>query len=319
MKTAILRAALVGGAVISVCFSFNTVVFAVADLSDWVAIDTMAGLNNYGLTSATSAGGTFADRRQNEASLSDHTLNDTGSIIEGDGAFDWGDTLSMSGTVTFSNAFDPVMFFGWYNSSNLNERIGMGVANPVPEGTGIRMQTQSGNVAGTGVVSQNVTGSTTTSTFAPGTYSFTFNYDGQGHMTGTFHETNFARNYALPTNALLNMDRFGILQKSTMNDDVNSYTFSISDLTYTGQTDFVEAGQPGDHNNDGVVDAADYVAWRKTEIDGEEGYNDFVENFGEGGNGSGSGGVPEPSTFVLVLAALTTSLLLTRQRVDSQP
>jgi hypothetical protein len=62
----------------------------------------------------------------------------------------------------------------------------------------------------------------------------------------------------------------------------------------------VDPGQPGDHNGDGMVDAADYVAWRKQNINGEQGYTDFFQNFGEGGPG-GSGAVPEPSTFVLCL------------------
>ena len=61
--------------------------------------------------------------------------------------------------------------------------------------------------------------------------------------------------------------------------------------------------QPGDHNEDGVVDAADYVAWRKLNIEGESGYEDFVENFGEpAAPGAGGGGqVPEPGTSVLML------------------
>jgi hypothetical protein len=61
----------------------------------------------------------------------------------------------------------------------------------------------------------------------------------------------------------------------------------------------VPVGQPGDHNEDGVVDAADYVAWRKLNIDGQDGYDDFFENFGEPAAGGGSGSVPEPNTFVL--------------------
>lgn len=207
---------------------------AVADISDWVAVDTMAGLNNYALTSSTSAGGTFADRRQNAASLSDQSLVG--------GPFDWFTPLSMSGSVTFSNAFDPVMFIGWYNSSNLNERIGLGLANPVPAGTGIRWQTQSGNLGATGYVSQTFA-SNAASTFAPGTYSFTFAYDGAGHMTGTFDTMAFSKNYAQPTNTSLNLNRFGLLQKSSTNDDVNSYTFSISNVTYTGQTSVIP--EPG--------------------------------------------------------------------------
>jgi hypothetical protein len=204
-----------------------------AGIGDWVGIDNMAGANNYDVITRTSAGGTFADRRLNAASLSDHTL-------EG-GSFDWNSPLSMSGQVSYSSSvFDPVMFFGWYNSSNLNQRIGLGVANPVPAGSGIRWQTQSGNTGATGVVSQNLGANTTVSTFPPGTYSFTFNYDGDGHMTGTFGSLNFARNYAVPTNQDLNMDRFGFLQKATADDDSHTYTLRIHELNYTGETQIPE-------------------------------------------------------------------------------
>jgi len=61
----------------------------------------------------------------------------------------------------------------------------------------------------------------------------------------------------------------------------------------------------GDYNDDGVVDAADYVVWRAT--DGTpDGYNTWRANFGAS-SGGGSGriepsGVPEPTTVVLVLA-----------------
>jgi len=69
-------------------------------------------------------------------------------------------------------------------------------------------------------------------------------------------------------------------------------------------TDASPPGQPGDYNEDGTVDAADYVAWRKTPADfgGDPGgYTTWRENFGEGGAG-GSGAVPEPVTFVYLVA-----------------
>jgi hypothetical protein len=64
------------------------------------------------------------------------------------------------------------------------------------------------------------------------------------------------------------------------------------------------AGLPGDYNNDGAVDAADYVVWRKT--DGStNGYNEWRANFGASfGPGSGAtipSAVPEPATLVLQL------------------
>jgi hypothetical protein len=231
---------------------------ASADLSDWVGIGNLNGANDYVVTSATSAGGIFAERRAVAASLSDHTLLG--------GTFDWNSTLAMSGTIQFTGAFDPVFFFGWFDSTNPNERIGIGAADPSPAGSGVRWQTQSGNAAATGIVSQNFTGSTATSKFAPGIYSFTFNYDGAGHMTGTFGTINFARNYSAPTNPDLNMDRFGFLQKSSTDDDAHTFIVNVSNINYTGETQYSPPAPtlPGDYNGDNVIDAADYVVWRKT-------------------------------------------------------
>jgi hypothetical protein len=60
----------------------------------------------------------------------------------------------------------------------------------------------------------------------------------------------------------------------------------------------------GDHNQDGVVDAADYVMWRKTDVNGATGYSDWVEQFGQSAPGSGgqsrSGQVPEPAAALLI-------------------
>ena len=56
-----------------------------------------------------------------------------------------------------------------------------------------------------------------------------------------------------------------------------------------------------DYNDDGIVNAADYVVWRKT--DGTQaGFNNWRANFGKtvAGGGAGAGGsvsaVPEPAT-----------------------
>jgi probable HAF family extracellular repeat protein len=69
----------------------------------------------------------------------------------------------------------------------------------------------------------------------------------------------------------------------------------------------------GDYNQDGIVDAADYVLWRKN--DGTpESYNTWRANFGATlGNGAGGSvqyGVPEASSLVLLI--LTSTALLRR-------
>jgi hypothetical protein len=74
----------------------------------------------------------------------------------------------------------------------------------------------------------------------------------------------------------------------------------------------------GDYNNNGIVDAADYVVWRKT--DGSpEGYNTWRANFGRSlataGHGAivaSSSSVPEPSAWLLTAIAAGV-LCLTRR------
>jgi hypothetical protein len=61
----------------------------------------------------------------------------------------------------------------------------------------------------------------------------------------------------------------------------------------------------GDYNQDGEIDAADYVMWRKS-IGGTVAYDAWREGFGTAGAGAGGNTVPEPATccgsIVLVLA-----------------
>jgi probable HAF family extracellular repeat protein len=70
---------------------------------------------------------------------------------------------------------------------------------------------------------------------------------------------------------------------------------------------------PGDFNNNGTVDAADYIVWRKT--DGtQNGYNTWRANFGTvspgigatsgaGATGSANAAVPEPGSLLLMAIA----------------
>ncbi len=74
-------------------------------------------------------------------------------------------------------------------------------------------------------------------------------------------------------------------------------------------------GLPGDFNLDGDVDAADYTVWR----DGDSpdsttaGYALWVANFGQSiASGSGADHVPEPTTLLLALLAMTAAPLRVR-------
>jgi T5SS/PEP-CTERM-associated repeat protein len=84
----------------------------------------------------------------------------------------------------------------------------------------------------------------------------------------------------------------------------------------------VVAGIPGDYNQNGTVDAADYVLWRtnpSTYGGNPAGYNTWRANFGRPpGSGSGTAGsssatVPEPTISVLLLSMVAGFSFLRRR------
>jgi autotransporter-associated beta strand protein len=102
----------------------------------------------------------------------------------------------------------------------------------------------------------------------------------------------------------------------------SSAPFTSPLITGTGRlevTQFIPPLLAGDFNDDGRVDAADYIVWRK--MDGTTtGYDDWRANFGRTSAGAGSGSelgansaVPEPSTVALLIVAIS-SLLTRRER-----
>jgi hypothetical protein len=95
--------------------------------------------------------------------------------------------------------------------------------------------------------------------------------------------------------------------------------WNTSQLYTTGILSVAAPSLPGDYNNNGIVDAADYVAWRKglgatfTQND----YEVWRANFGQQSN-SGSGAlanvaVPELATAVLLIYAAAGSCVLRRR------
>jgi autotransporter-associated beta strand protein len=96
-------------------------------------------------------------------------------------------------------------------------------------------------------------------------------------------------------------------------------TFTNSFFTGTGLLRVLTGEPPpglvGDYNNDGKVDAADYVVWRKTGINGQQGYDDWRANFGAmAGSGSvtaslhAAASVPEPAGAVLALVSIALTV-----------
>lgn len=62
-----------------------------------------------------------------------------------------------------------------------------------------------------------------------------------------------------------------------------------------------------DYNHNGVIDAADYVVWRKTGINGQQGYDLWRAKFGDfvaGGAGLSSSAIPEPTSLALVFIGI---------------
>jgi fibronectin-binding autotransporter adhesin len=86
-------------------------------------------------------------------------------------------------------------------------------------------------------------------------------------------------------------------------------TWNISQLYMNGLLSVVSVGLPGDYNNNGVVDAADYVVWRKglgttyTQSDYNVWRTHFGQTAGSGAGASTNAAVPEPTTLVLLMFA----------------
>ncbi len=125
---------------------------------------------------------------------------------------------------------------------------------------------------------------------------------------------------------------YGTLSGSLSNTAVTingpgSFTYSLFDNSGSSTIELhvMGAGQAGDYNGDGKVDAADYVAWRlgnSPNPNSQGDYDTWRANFGAGaGSGSGGGGlggggpVPEPGTLALV-GLVSAGLLMLRRRMS---
>jgi hypothetical protein len=86
----------------------------------------------------------------------------------------------------------------------------------------------------------------------------------------------------------------------------------------TWQALLVATPPTGDYNGDHIVDAGDYVVWRKTGINGQPGYNTWRSHFGQtAGSGTASllsSPVPEPTMLALGLSSSVVLCLPLRRR-----
>jgi hypothetical protein len=113
----------------------------------------------------------------------------------------------------------------------------------------------------------------------------------------------------------------GTLQPNEGSDGNSGHTDNqlMVDLNLINGDQFVTVAAPplgdGDHNDDGTVDAADYVAWRKTDAGNQLGYDAFFQQFGQTGVGSGgAAGVPEPASVALVAIGMLAAVGIGRRR-----
>jgi hypothetical protein len=246
---------------------------------------------------------------------------------------------------------EPNFCFCWYDHTDTRHRVGLGLSNTTEAGftaqpDKVRFDLFYAATGGNGFVfaTKDGTGTNGDNALVPdGTYSFVFDYvpgndinsaDTTGSsMSATITDgtTTWSRTLApLPTAPWFfdgfSLDKFGVIIRSTSGAARNGvFNFTISNLSYTGGTAL--PGVPGDYNNNGVVDAADYVLWRdggplQNEVDtpgtvNAADYTEWRARFGNtsgSGSGLGAGAVPEPTTALLALLAGLATVAVGRRR-----
>ena len=97
---------------------------------------------------------------------------------------------------------------------------------------------------------------------------------------------------------------------------------AIKSNVYFGGTGTITVGTAGDYNNNGQVDAADYVVWRANSaaFGGSAGYNLWRQNFGAvsvlgaGASLGGNQAIPEPGSLLLAVVGVALACVGCQRR-----
>jgi hypothetical protein len=273
-------------------------------------------ISNANTSSPTVGDGTFDSAAQEmiDSPFPEVTLENTGDKIIFTGS------VTLTGTINspasqgnprtqfrfglFDGDSDDLGWVGYYMSNRHGNCCSTpGVLALKPEGnTSTYLQ-----AAGHNILASEAGDGTTASLFHDGTYSMTLEIERSGDdlvITGELEGSNgfmqslSATNATASTLGTYTFDRLGFL----LGDNLDADQAAFSNLLVT----YIEAFAPGDFNGDDVVDAADYVSWKKTN-NTQTKYNEWRMNFGNSG-GAGSSvdlltRVPEPAVWALLTVA----------------
>jgi T5SS/PEP-CTERM-associated repeat protein len=280
-------------------------------------------------------------------------VSSTDGVIGSSGFF----IPAATGTVTvtgagsrWENSFS-VYVGGYFNSSGGNGTLEVKDGGVVAVAGALQVW-DSGTLRGDGLVEGNVSNA---GTVAPGTSPGTLHIDGNYSqaVTGKLlielaaadscDKLDITGNLTLDGTLGVSLldsfapaagDLFDILDWSSL-----SGTFSTLELPalaaglgwdtsqlYTSGLLSVIGIIPGDYNNNGTVDAADYVVWRKSPSNfggNPDGYNTWRANFGEpaggGSRATANAAVPEPSNCCLLCCAAIGVLVIRQIQSRDEP
>jgi hypothetical protein len=90
---------------------------------------------------------------------------------------------------------------------------------------------------------------------------------------------------------------------------LSGLAWDTTQLYTTGVISLASTGIPGDYNQNGTVEAGDYVLWRKMLINGQPGYDTWRTHFGESAAGSAAAVasaqvVPEPTSEAMLFVCI---------------